>query len=270
MFTLLHTYLPHPILITIGPISIHWYGLLLAAGILLGYALALRLGKRQGMDADKISSIFIALVIWGFVGARLYHVLSDLSFYLQAPGEIIKVWRGGLAIHGALIAGAAALYYYARRYKISFLALADWLSPSLILGQAIGRWGNYFNQELFGRPTDLPWGIPVALGGRPPDFINYNYFHPAFLYESLWDFLVLIILLLVLKKKARGGLVFYLYLGLYAVGRAGVELLRVNSAAMIFGLRLPFAVSVVLAAGAAAALLAKPGAQLPRPGSRGN
>lgn len=242
-----HTYIPQPVLLNIGPISIHWYGLILALGILLGYGLAIKLARQRNFDSELITAIYTNLIIWGFIGARLYHVLGEWFYYSQNPAKIIAVWEGGLAIHGGIIAGAITLYYYARKHKVNFWALADLFSLPLLLGQALGRWGNYFNQELFGRPTSLPWGIPIALRYRPADYVVYDYFHPAFLYESLWDFLALGVLYYLWRKnKNQAGLVFWAYLGLYGLGRGAVELIRINPTPIIFGARLPFLVSAAL------------------------
>lgn len=246
MFNFLHTYSPQPILLTIGSISIHWYGLILASGILLGYGLAVKLARERNFDSELITEIYTSLIVWGLLGARLYHVLGDWFYYAQNPAKIIAVWEGGLAIHGGIIAGAITLYYYAHKHKTSFWAWADLFSLPLLLGQAIGRWGNYFNQELFGRPTNLPWGIPIQIQNRPAEFMASNYFHPTFLYESLWDFLALGTLYYLWQKNKRAGLVFWAYLGLYALGRGAVELLRVNPTPIIFGARLPFLVSMAL------------------------
>lgn len=267
MLIFLHTFTPHPVLLTVGSISIHWYGLILASGILLGYGLAVRLARERNFDSELITEIYTSLIIWGLLGARLYHVLGDWFYYAQNPAKIIAVWEGGLAIHGAIIAGAATLYYYTKKQRLSFWSLADLFSLPLILGQALGRWGNYFNQELFGRPTSLAWGIPIDLANRPLDYVNSVYFHPTFLYESLWDFLALGALYYLWRKKMTtpnpslvkegrlNGLVFWAYLGLYALGRGGVELLRVNPTPIIFGARLPFLVSAVLALASAVFLV---------------
>ena len=249
MLNFLHTYTPESILISIGQFSVHWYGLLLAGAILSGYGLAIKLARRRDFDLELISSIYTNLIIWGFVGARIYHVLNDWLFYWQNPAKIIAVWEGGLAIHGGIIAGAITLYYYARRHKTEFWPLADLFSLPLILGQALGRWGNYFNQELFGQPTNLPWGIPISIQNRPAEYIGNNYFHPTFLYESIWDFLVLGALYYLWRKnKKQPGVVFWAYITLYSLGRLVVETLRVNPTPIIFGYRWPAVVSLVLVA----------------------
>lgn len=246
MFNLLHTYLPNPILFTIGQLNIYWYGLLLAAALLAGYCLARFLAKRKNLPISQIESLYINLVIWGFIGARLYHVLNEWRFYWQNPAEVLMVWHGGLAIHGAIIGGLVALYYLARARQLNFWVLADLFALPLLLGQAIGRWGNYFNQELMGYPTTLPWSIPITLARRSAGFEDYAYYHPAFLYESLWDLAAFAFLLWIfLKNKYRPATIFWLYLGLYALGRVGAEFFRIDNVPYIWGIRLPFAVSAL-------------------------
>lgn len=247
MLNFFHNYNPEPILVTIGSVSIHWYGLILALGILLGFGLAIKLARQRSFDSELITAIYTNLIIWGFIGARLYHVLGDWAYYWQNPAKIIAVWEGGLAIHGGIIAGVITLYYYAARHKVNFWALADLFSLPLILGQALGRWGNYFNQELFGKPTSLPWGIPIQIQNRPAEYIASNYFHPVFFYESLWDFLALgALYYLWTKNKNRLGFVFWAYITLFSLGRLLVEILRVNQTPIVFGYRWPALVSLAL------------------------
>ena len=246
MFNLLHTYIPSPILIAIGPVSIYWYGLLLAAAVVLGYWLVGKLAERRQLSVETLQSLAVNLVIWGFIGARLYHVLGEWRFYSGSLADILAVWKGGLAIHGAVIAGVIVLWQYARKHRLGFYQLADVFSLPLILGQALSRWGNYFNQELVGRPTSLPWGIPIDAARRPAGFEQFAYFHPAFLYESLWNAGVFIFLWFLFKKRnLAAGTVFWAYVGLYSLGRAGVELLRTDDVPLLWGARLPLAVSAV-------------------------
>lgn len=232
-----------------------------------GYWLVGKLAPKQGLPKGVALGIFVNALIGGFVGARLYHVVTDWGFYGAHPDQIIAVWNGGLAIHGAMLGSAAVVLYGAKKHHLNIWKLADVFAVAAILGQAIGRWGNYFNQELFGRPTDFALGIPISPINRPSGFLQYEYFHPAFLYESLVNFAIFGILLLVFKKQntppvsppyqggVRGGLIFWLYLGLYSGGRIIVESFKINDAAMVGSLRLPLLVSVLLAAGAMVALL---------------
>lgn len=247
----LHTFHPSPIIAAVGPLTFRWYGLCLALGALAGYYVILWLARRYGYNEDRIIILFTVTVLLGFLGGRLYHVLNEPVYYSQHPGEILKVWHGGLAIHGAILAGAFVFLYFARRWKMRFFALTDLFVPGLILGQAIGRWGNYFNQELFGRPTRLPWGIPIDPASRPDTALTAQYFHPTFLYESLWDAGIFVLLLWIHKKKFGNGnvpegVITALYLTLYALGRTGTELLRIDEVPIIAGVRLPLLVSILL------------------------
>lgn len=226
----------NPIAIHIGPFAIHWYGLLLMGGVIAGAAVAARRAGAAGDDADHVWSALQWCLVLGIVGARLYHVISSpqgtgvgLRYYLQNPLEVLAVWKGGLGIFGAVIGGLLGLYLYARRNGLRFWRWADFAAPGLALGQAIGRWGNYVNQELYGYPTDLPWGIYIDPAHRLPGFEAYDRFHPTFLYESLWNLLVFAALLWIGRRLAgrlmEGDLVL-LYGVLYPVGRILVETQR--------------------------------------------
>lgn len=256
MLNILHTFHPNPIAFSVGPFGVHWYGLLLALAILAGYWITGKLAPKQGLAKDAVSGLYVNALIGGFIGARLYHVITDWGFYGSNPGQIIAVWNGGLAIHGAMLGALLVILYYVKRLNLNFWKIADLFALSAILGQAIGRWGNYFNQELFGRPTDSALGIPINLENRPLGFERYEYFHPAFLYESLINVAVFGILLAVFKKQKRPpGIVFWLYLGLYSAGRSIVESFRINAAAMVGSIRLPLLVSVVLVVASFGAIL---------------
>ncbi|MGC9049118.1 MAG: prolipoprotein diacylglyceryl transferase, partial [Patescibacteria group bacterium] len=161
IFNFFHEYHPQPVIFQLGMFSFRWYGLLMAMAVGIGLLLTIRLAKGSIIGSEKIWGLAPYLIIFGFIGARLYHVLSEIDYYLKRPLEIFYVWRGGLGIFGTIIAGALVLLFYTRKNQISFWLLADLLAPSLALGEAIVRWGNWFNQENFGRPTNLPWGIPV-------------------------------------------------------------------------------------------------------------
>lgn len=251
MFHLLHTFSPSPIFLSIGPVFVRWYGVLLAFGALLGFLLFYQRGRKQGVSEDDLTSLALYVVIAGFLGARLYHVLNEPSYYWHNPTHIVQVWRGGLAIHGALLAGFVTIWWYCRKHQRIVLQITDLLAPALVVGQAVGRWGNYFNQELFGRPTNLPWGIPIDPANRPEGFAATMYFHPTFLYESLWDFATLgVLLLLAQKKQMPYGVVTAVYIGLAAIGRLATEFLRIDRVPHIFGVRLPLLVSIVLLIGA--------------------
>jgi phosphatidylglycerol:prolipoprotein diacylglycerol transferase len=246
---------PGAIILQIGPIAIRWYGLLIATGVLLGTTLAHREAIRRGLDPDRLLNVIVVAVLSALVGARLYYVLFNLGYYASNPLKIAAVWEGGLAIHGGLLAGAIAVVIVCRRSDLGIPTTMDILAPSLALGQAIGRWGNFFNQEAFGVPTDLPWRLYIDPYHRPPDLARYEYFHPTFLYESLWNLLVFAVLWFLLRKRLqdRPGALLLCYLGLYSGGRFFVEGLRIDSL-MLGEFRVAQLVSLLLAAGSAAGL----------------
>jgi phosphatidylglycerol:prolipoprotein diacylglycerol transferase len=225
-----------PIAIQVGPLAIHWYGLLIIGGVLAGAAVAARLAKTAGDDPAHLWNALTWCLLLGIVGARLYHVVSSpqgtdvgLPYYLQNPLEALAIWKGGLGIYGAVAGGALGLYLYTRLNGLSFWRWADFTVPGLALGQAIGRWGNYVNQELYGYPTDLPWGIYIDPAHRLAGFEAYERFHPTFLYESLWNLLVLAALLWIGRRFAGRlleGDLLSLYGVLYPVGRILVETQR--------------------------------------------
>ncbi|WP_414576851.1 prolipoprotein diacylglyceryl transferase [Anabaena sp. CCY 9402-a] len=226
---------PGPILVEIGPITIRWYGLLIASAVLIGVSLSQYLAKRRHVNPELLSDLSIWLVIAAIPSARIYYVLFEWSEYAQNPGRIIAIWQGGIAIHGAIIGGTLAALIFAKLKRVSFWQLADLIAPSLILGQAIGRWGNFFNSEAFGRPTNLPWKLYIPLERRPSALASFEYFHPTFLYESLWNLMVFALLLTLFfrglsgKPRLRVGTLFMLYLVAYSLGRFWIEGLRTDS-----------------------------------------
>ncbi|MBL7141907.1 prolipoprotein diacylglyceryl transferase [Patescibacteria group bacterium] len=252
-FNFLHTYQPQPIIFRLGFLNIYWYSLLIVISLFLGLGLILKLSQRFKIKKQAIENLFFYLVIFGFLGARAYHVLTELPYYLKNPLDIFKTWQGGLGIYGVIIVGLIVLYFFSRKHKLSFLSLADLIVPGLILGQAIGRWGNYFNQEIFGQPTSLPWGIPIETINRPIEFLSAQYFHPCFLYESIWNFLVFLFLIFLIRSVAirpqpaqQAGRVFAFYLILYSFGRFFIEFLRIDLQPMLLGLRLAQVVALVI------------------------
>lgn len=246
---------PGSIIVQVGPLAIRWYGLLIAAGVLLGTTLAHREAIRRGVDPDRLLSVIVAAVLSALAGARLYYVLFNLSYYRANPAKILAVWEGGLAIHGGLLAGAIAVAIACRRLDLAVPATTDILAPSVALGQAIGRWGNFFNQEAFGVPTALPWKLYIDPSYRPAHLASFEYFHPTFLYESVWNLLVFGLLWFVLRKRLqdRPGALTLCYLGAYSLGRFGVEGLRIDSL-MLGEFRVAQLVSLALLAGSAAGL----------------
>jgi phosphatidylglycerol:prolipoprotein diacylglycerol transferase len=249
---------PGAIAMQIGSLAVRWYGLMIATGVMLGTTLAHREAIRRGQDPDKLLNLIVVSVLTALVGARAYYVLFNWDYYGGQPAKIVAIWEGGLAIHGGLLAGAVATILYCRWAEVSVPVTTDIMAPGVAIGQAIGRWGNFFNQEAFGVPTDLPWGLYIDPYHRPPHLKSFDYFHPTFLYESLWNFLVFGVLWFGLRKRLQGrpGALTLCYLGLYSVGRFFVEGLRIDSL-MLGNLRAAQVVSLVLivAAGAGLALM---------------
>ncbi|MEQ9487329.1 prolipoprotein diacylglyceryl transferase [Coleofasciculus sp. F4-SAH-05] len=241
---------PGPILVKLGPLTIRWYGLLIASAVLIGVSLSQYLAKRRNVDPNAIADLAIWLVIGAIPCARLYYVLFQWQQYAQRPEDIIAIWKGGIAIHGAILGGLVATIIFARIQKLSVWLLADLVVPSLILGQAIGRWGNFFNSEAFGSPTNLPWKLYIPPQHRPPAYINYQYFHPTFLYESLCNLLIFAVLITLffrdLKRKPhlKVGTLALIYLVGYSAGRIWIEGLRTDSL-MVGPLRIAQIVSLV-------------------------
>lgn len=244
---------PDPIAFELGPLIFRWYGILVATGAVLGAWLAAREAERRGIDPDHVWNALTFALILGILGARLYHVISDPAgqqaswryYFIEQPfiqvtvfgqefpfPNALAVWRGGLGIYGGVIGGAVAVWAYARYTGLKLPTMLDVGSIGLLLGQGIGRWGNFFNQELYGEPTTLPWGIPIEPQNRLPEFANLpptTRFHPTFLYESLWAFAGVLLLLWVSRRFAdrlRSGDIALLYLIWYPVGRFLVEFQR--------------------------------------------
>ncbi|RPI08553.1 MAG: prolipoprotein diacylglyceryl transferase [Zetaproteobacteria bacterium] len=240
---------PGSIVFQIGPLAVRWYGLLIASGVMLGTTLAHREAIRRGQDPDKLLNLIVVTVVSALAGARLYYVFFNWDYYGTQIPKVFAIWEGGLAIHGGLIAGAIATVLYCRRTNLPVAVTADILAPGVAVGQAIGRWGNFFNQEAFGTPTDLPWKLYIDPYHRPPHLKTFEYFHPTFLYESLWNLAVFCLLWFFLRKRLEGkpGALTLCYLGLYSLGRFFVEGLRIDSL-MLGNLRAAQTVSILLVA----------------------
>lgn len=210
----------NPVAFTIFGIDIRWYGVLISIAVVIGTLLALREARRKGVNEDTLIDFLLFAIPAAIIGARLYYVIFSWNSYKNNPLEILNLRGGGLAIHGAVIAGVIVALIFPNKRNISFWLIGDIVAPSLILGQAIGRWGNYANQEAYGRPTDLPWAIVV-------DGVKV---HPTFLYESIWNLIVFFFLIWYSRKKQKvDGEVFLLYIILYSVGRFFIEGLRIDS-----------------------------------------
>ncbi len=231
---------PGPILWEIGSVALRWYGLLIASAVLIGVNLSQYLAKRRGVDPDLVGDLVIWLVFGAIPCARLYYVLFEWQQYKNQPfSSVFAIWNGGIAIHGAIIGGTIAALIFARINKASFWQLIDLTMPSLILGQAIGRWGNFFNSEAFGSPTDVPWKLFIPPGNRPLDYVSFSYFHPTFLYESVWNLGVFALLLWLFfwglknANRLKVGTLSFVYLISYSIGRFWIEGLRTDS--LMFG-----------------------------------
>lgn len=220
-----------------------YYGIILMLGAVAGAWLAAREVKRRGHDPEIVWDLLVYLIIGGVIGARLWHVFTPppssieqgytTVYYLTHWLDLINLRRGGLGIPGAVIGGAIALYFYSRKHKLNFAEWADIAAPSVALGQAIGRFGNYFNQELYGAPTDLPWKLYIDPGHRVSGFENYEYFHPLFLYESLWNFASMFFLIWISRRfenRLKSGDVLLAYCITYPVGRFLLDFLRLDAA----------------------------------------
>ena len=216
---------------TVGPFSIHWYSLLIALAFRLGILLANYHAELRGINTDKLANLLVLVIPASIIGARLYYVLFNWGYYSVNPQEILAVWHGGLAIHGGVLGGFLAGYWYIRREKeLKLWPTADIIAPSLILGQAIGRWGNFFNQEAHGGPVSAEFMSRFPAFIQKGMYIDGEYYHPTFLYESLWNGAVFLILLWLIRRKTLpAGIITMTYLILYSLGRFFVEGLRTDS-----------------------------------------
>ncbi len=254
MINFLHTFQPSPILASIGPLNLYWYGLFIMLGVLAALTAAIHLAKQHGLKSEIIIDLAVWLIVGGLIGARIYDIGLEWQYFISHPLDIFKIWRGGLAIHGAIIGGLIALWLFTKKYGHKFWQLAAIVATVLPLGQAIGRWGNYFNQELFGYPTNLPWGIPIDPLHRPWQYLNYEYFHPTFLYESIGSLMIFAILFIlhyayIKKNKINNSLYLILntlYFLLYSVLRFTTEFIRIDSTPSFLGLRFPQLVSLLI------------------------
>jgi prolipoprotein diacylglyceryl transferase len=228
-------------------------------GVIVAVWLTGRRLQARGVDPNFASDAGVGAVLLGIIGARIYHVLTSPQAYFGKNGDLVHVlyvWNGGLGIWGAVAGGALGVWLACRRAGVPFLLFSDAAAPGLIFAQAIGRWGNYFNQELFGRPTTLPWGLKIDPAHRPIGYEQYATFHPTFLYESVWCVLVGVTLLVIDRRARLGrGRLLALYIMMYTFGRGLVEALRIDDAEHFLGLRLNDWTSLVVFLGALAMYL---------------
>lgn len=236
----------NPVAIDLGGLQIKWYGIIIATAILIGYWFAQKSAQKVGFKEDDLINILIVCVIVAIITARLYFVLFHLDYYLQNPAEIIMIWRGGIAIHGGLIGAFAMGMYYCYRKNWHPLQLGDIVAPSIILAQGIGRWGNFMNHEAHGGPVSRAFLEQLHL----PQFIIENmkiggiYYHPTFLYESIWNVIGFIVLIL-LRRRLRVGETFFTYLIWYSIGRFYIEGLRTDSLMLTETIRIAQLVSII-------------------------
>jgi len=224
-----------PIAFSVFNLEIRWYGIITAVALIIGFVVVYFIAKFRKEKADEVLNLAPFAVIFSILGARLLHVAVNWSYYGENLSYIFQFRRGGLAIQGAMLAGIITLIVFTKIRKLDFWLWADIVLPGLLIGQAIGRWGNYFNQEAFGRPTSLPWGIFIEQANRPANYISFEYFHPTFFYESMANFILFAVLIIMhrLYRKKPGrmayGLILSMYLGVYAIYRTFIESYRIDS-----------------------------------------
>ncbi len=224
--------------IHIGPLQFRAYGLMIAIGVIV----AARWSDRRWQEHTGKPGVVSGLAVWavpaGVIGARLYHVITDYELYTHNLLKVFAIWDGGLGIPGGIAAGVGTGVLVARHRSLPIGQLLDVVAPALPLAQAIGRWGNWFNQELFGRPSTLPWAVRIDAANRPAGFETFTTFQPTFLYESLWNLAVVAVVLLIeRRRRLRPGRLFAVYIAGYAIGRFIVERMRIDFAHRIAGLR---------------------------------
>ncbi|HDA1858419.1 TPA: prolipoprotein diacylglyceryl transferase [Staphylococcus aureus] len=236
-----------PVAFNLGPLSVRWYGIIIAVGILLGYFVAQRALVKAGLHKDTLVDIIFYSALFGFIAARIYFVIFQWPYYAENPSEIIKIWHGGIAIHGGLIGGFIAGVIVCKVKNLNPFQIGDIVAPSIILAQGIGRWGNFMNHEAHGGSVSRAFLEQLHL----PNFIienmyiNGQYYHPTFLYESIWD-VVGFIILVNIRKYLKLGETFFLYLTWYSIGRFFIEGLRTDSLMLTSNIRVAQLVSILL------------------------
>lgn len=236
-----------PVAFNLGPLSVRWYGIIIAVGILLGYFVAQRALVKAGLHKDTLVDIIFYSALFGFIAARIYFVIFQWPYYAENPSEIIKIWHGGIAIHGGLIGGFIAGVIVCKVKNLNPFQIGDIVAPSIILAQGIGRWGNFMNHEAHGGPVSRAFLEQLHLSNFIIEnmYINGQYYHPTFLYESIWDVAGFIILVNI-RKHLKLGETFFLYLTWYSIGRFFIEGLRTDSLMLTSNIRVAQLVSILL------------------------
>ena len=257
----MHRFIPTPNIssFSVGPFTVHFYALCIVAGIAVAIFLGDKRYRKFGGAKNVVVDVAIFAVPFGIIGGRIYHLITSPDDYFGANGnpmDAFKIWQGGLGIWGAIALGTLAAWWQHERLRkegraglLSFAKFADALAPGVLLAQAIGRFGNWFNGELFGKPTTLPWGLEIPFFSRPMGYSQFHTFHPTFAYEALWC-VVVALLILRLEKNFKPGQSFLFYIGAYCVGRFFFEILRIDTAHSIAGLRINAWMSIFVASAA--------------------
>jgi len=239
---------PGEVALTVCGFDIYYYGIFLAIAICVSIFCANYVADRYYHYNNIILDVSPYILSFGVIGARLYYCILNYNYYFTTPIEFFAIRNGGLSIHGAIFAGALTLLYYCKKNHLNFSKLCDILAIALPLGQAIGRWGNFFNSEAFGIPTTLPWKLYISPEHRPLEYFNSSYFHPTFLYESLLDLFIFFIMIIILKKnnKFKSGVLACIYLILYSLARIFVEYFRIDSNFRILNIAFPIWISLLI------------------------
>lgn len=242
---------PGAIAIQIGSLNIYWYGITIAIAFLSGLFFTIKIAKDTYKNETIVEHVY-NISFYGFIGAilgaRLYYILLNTDYYFSNPIEIFQLYKGGLSIHGAILGAFITGSIYTIKNKIQTLKYADLFAFGLLLGQALGRWGNFFNSEAFGKPTELPWKLYIPIESRPEIYSNQEFFHPTFLYESIWNLLILTVLFFFIKKQFidKHGIIFFSYLILYSIGRILIEGIRLDSVLDIYGIPVAQIASIII------------------------
>lgn len=241
---------PGEIAFSIGPVPVYYYGIIMALSLFVGLVTVRFIVKKfyPEINPDVIYDISPSIIIGAILSARIYYCILSYGYYSKHLIEIPQIWHGGISMHGAIIGGLICGIIYAKKHKLPILKLCDIFSYGLVLGQALGRWGNFFNSEAFGRPTENFLKLYIPIYKRPLEYMQYDYFHPTFLYESILDVCIFLILFFIVRKLTKGkdGAVFFIYLILYSVVRIIVEQIRIDSVLNVWGIPIAQIVSGII------------------------